>query len=198
MPSLRISQFRDCDLRPLFPCKPVALLSAIALRFLPALIGARLIAAGIRSMVSGSFLPYPWRQHDVRQSQRAIRVQMPDETDSQGHSVQASTPFWRAAAAGRTTPVPRSTSYGVPFTMMAVPGPERSGSGKGVPVPRRTIWVLGIALLCACDVPCHTKRQKSASCIKRLVRHFVVAGVFPGWRIYAEVAAASSAGAGRS
>src|SRR5216684_155273 len=34
MPSLRISKFRDRDLRPLFPCKPVALLSAIALRFL--------------------------------------------------------------------------------------------------------------------------------------------------------------------
>jgi hypothetical protein len=34
MPSLRISKFRDRDLRTLFPCKPVALLSAIALRFL--------------------------------------------------------------------------------------------------------------------------------------------------------------------
>ena len=52
MPSPRISKFRDRDLRQLFPCKPVALLSAIALRFvLAALTGARLIAAGTRSMV---------------------------------------------------------------------------------------------------------------------------------------------------
>jgi hypothetical protein len=57
---------------------------------------------------------------------------------------------------------------------------------------------LGIALLCAGDVPGHARIQNSATCMKRLVRHFIVVGVFPHWRIYAEVAAASTAGAGRS
>src|SRR5947207_1416420 len=62
---------------------------------------------------------------------------------------KALTPLLRAAAARLTTPVPRSTRYGVPLTTMAVQGPERSGSGNGVPVPRRTIWVCGAALSCA-------------------------------------------------
>src|SRR5579863_7941238 len=53
--------------------------------------------------------------------------------------------------------------YGVPFTTMAVDGPERSGSGKGVPVPRRTIWVLEIVLLCAREMPYEAKRSKTAN-----------------------------------
>ena len=109
------------------------------------------------------------------------------------------TPFLRAAAACRTTPVPRSTRYGVPLTTIAVEGPERSGSGNGVPVPSRTIWVVGVDLLCAGEMPCQKKRQRSASSKERLVRHFVVVGVFPRCsRDYAVVAAASGAGAARS
>src|SRR4029453_5750978 len=50
---------------------------------------------------------------------------------------KALTPLLRAAAARLTTPVPRSTRYGVPLTTIAVQGPERSGSGNGVPVPKK-------------------------------------------------------------
>src|SRR5229473_2706529 len=42
------------------------------------------------------------------------------------------------------TPGPKSTRYGVPLTTMAVAGPERSGSGRGVPVPSMTICVVGV------------------------------------------------------
>jgi len=55
------------------------------------------------------------------------------KTDSPG------TPFSEAAAIRRTTPGPKSMRYGVPLTTIAVAGPERSGSGLGVPVPSRTM-----------------------------------------------------------
>src|SRR5438552_11786891 len=54
---------------------------------------------------------------------------------------KAVTPFRCAAAARRLTPGPKSTRYGVPLTTMAVAGPERSGSGSGVPVPSMTTRV---------------------------------------------------------
>ena len=53
-----------------------------------------------------------------------------------------STPLSRAAEARRTTPAPASTRYGAPFTTMARAEPHRSGSALGVPVPRRTNWVM--------------------------------------------------------
>src|SRR6266853_6214022 len=42
------------------------------------------------------------------------------------------------------SPGPKSTRYGVPLTTIAVAGPERSGSGRGVPVPSMTICVVGV------------------------------------------------------
>ena len=53
----------------------------------------------------------------------------------------AGMPFSNAAAARRTMPGPMSTRYAVPLTTTAVAGPDRSGSGRGVPVPSRTTWV---------------------------------------------------------
>ena len=50
--------------------------------------------------------------------------------------------------------------YGVPLTTMAVDGPECSGSGAGVPVPRRTICVLDVSF-CACARPHQAKRHKT-------------------------------------
>src|SRR5260370_3519783 len=46
-----------------------------------------------------------------------------------------------AALARRTTPGPKSTRYALLSTTMAVAGPERSGSGTGVPVPSSTTRV---------------------------------------------------------
>src|SRR5262249_1527529 len=43
-----------------------------------------------------------------------------------------------AAAARRTTPGPQSTRYARPPAITAADGPERSGSGLGVPVPSMT------------------------------------------------------------
>src|SRR4030095_6141283 len=43
-----------------------------------------------------------------------------------------------AALARRTTPGPKSTRYTSSSTTMAVAGPDRSGSGPGVPVPSST------------------------------------------------------------
>src|SRR5258708_4372373 len=57
---------------------------------------------------------------------------------------KAVTPLLNAAAARRTTPGPKSTRYGVPLTTMAVAGPERAGSGRGVPVPSMTICDVGV------------------------------------------------------
>ena len=79
------------------------------------------------------------------------------------------TPFLRAAAACRTTPAPTSTRYDAPFTTIAVHGPERSGSGNGVPVPRRTICVLGAAV-CACKTQCDVKNSRNVSTRARHVR----------------------------
>src|SRR5206468_11121988 len=39
------------------------------------------------------------------------------------------------------TPVPKSIRYGVSLTTITVAGPERFGSGRGVPVPSITTWV---------------------------------------------------------
>jgi hypothetical protein len=55
-----------------------------------------------------------------------------------------------------------------------VEGPERSGSGKGVPVPRRTIWVLGIALFCACEMPYQVKRNKNVNPTAPRFRRFAI------------------------
>src|SRR6476620_8606645 len=55
-----------------------------------------------------------------------------------------------AALARRTTPGPKSTRYGVSFTTIAVAGPDRSGVGPGVPVPRRTILVCAVVRAGGC------------------------------------------------
>src|ERR1019366_10729498 len=65
-------------------------------------------------------------------------------------------------------------TYALPFTTMAVEGPERSGSGKGVPVPRRTTWVLGIASFCACEMPHQVKRNKTVNPTAPRFRRFAI------------------------
>src|SRR5260370_14975924 len=107
MASLRISKFRDRDLRPLFPCKPVALLAAVALRCLLASThGPRLIAAGIpprvedqpsglrfggnpcklfRAGVIGQPILFPWRWSSF---ERSLSVDL-------SHRPVASPPFFR-------------------------------------------------------------------------------------------------------
>ena len=55
-------------------------------------------------------------------------------------------PLRVAAVARRTTPAPASKRYAAPLTTIAVAGPERSGSGSGVPVPRKTTCVAGGAV----------------------------------------------------
>jgi hypothetical protein len=57
---------------------------------------------------------------------------------------------------------------------MAVDGPECSGSGAGVPVPRRTICVLDVSLLCACAKTYQAKRSKTANPVAPLFCRFVI------------------------
>src|SRR5712692_8937347 len=91
-------------------------------------------------------------------------------------------PFRCAAAARRTTPGPKSTRYGWPLTMTAVAGPERSGVGLGLPVPRRTTWVRGGADCVAASpaataiVATMTTARNLAVCIRSLL-HVLEASV---------------------
>src|SRR3954451_17461714 len=50
-------------------------------------------------------------------------------------------PLRTASDARRTTPAPASNRYARSLTTIAVAGPDRSGSGSGVPVPRNTTCV---------------------------------------------------------
>src|SRR5713226_2381136 len=90
--------------------------------------------------------------------------------------LSAAMPFRCAAAARRTIPGPKSTRYGWPLTMMAVAGPERSGVGPGLPVPRRTTWVRDGAALCVLASPATaivatmTTARDIAVCIRSLLR----------------------------
>src|ERR1017187_974078 len=70
-------------------------------------------------------------------------------------------------------------TYALPFTTMAVEGPERYGSGKGVPVPRRTTWVLGIASFCACEMPYQVKRNKTVNPTAPRFRRFAIISLSP-------------------
>src|SRR6187402_830766 len=64
-----------------------------------------------------------------------------------------------AALARRTTPGPKSTRYAVSFTTIAVAGPDRSGVGAGVPVPRRTIFDPAVAGRAGCCCAAMTAAQ---------------------------------------
>src|SRR5688572_10508169 len=89
------------------------------------------------------------------------------KTDSPG------TPFCEAAAIRRTTPGPKSTRYGVPLTTIAVAGPERSGSGLGVPVPSRTMRVFDVESRGARALTCSDKWQHAAT-VQRPIRYCLV------------------------
>src|SRR5687767_9906015 len=86
------------------------------------------------------------------------------KTDSPG------TLFCEAAAILRTTPGPKSMRYGVPSTTIAVAGPERSGSGLGVPVPSRTTRVFDVESRCVRALMCIDDRQHVATA-QRPIRH---------------------------
>src|SRR5256885_309998 len=60
-------------------------------------------------------------------------------------------PFSYAAVARRTTPGPKSMRYGVSLTTMAVAGPARFGSGRGVPVPSMTTRAEPFERVVSCD-----------------------------------------------
>src|SRR5688572_24474427 len=79
------------------------------------------------------------------------------KTDSPG------TPFCEAAATRRTTPGPKSMRYGVPLTTIAVAGPERSGSGLGVPVPSKTTRVFDVEPPCVRALTWSDNRQHVAA-----------------------------------
>src|SRR5919106_6121962 len=83
------------------------------------------------------------------------------------------TPFCEAAAIRRTTPGPKSMRYGVPLTTIAVAGPDRSGSGLGVPVPSRTMRVFDVESRCARALTCSDNRQHVAT-VQRAIRHCLV------------------------
>src|SRR4030095_3601271 len=89
------------------------------------------------------------------------------KTDSPG------TPFCAAAAIRRTTPGPKSMRYGVPLTTIAVAGPERSGSGLGVPVPRSTMRVFDVESRCVRALTCSDTMQHVAT-VQRPIRHCLV------------------------
>src|ERR1039457_6317163 len=88
----------------------------------------------------------PGREDYVRETEGVIGMQMGEKTDPEAYRIQPPDTFLASRRSLPNDPRAKSTRYGVPLTTMAVHGPERSGSGKGVPVPRRTIWVLGVAL----------------------------------------------------
>ena len=80
------------------------------------------------------------REHEVRQAERVIGVQMGDEDAPQigDPKRRDASPDAAAAVERLTIPAPASTRYDEPCTTIARPGPLRSGSGIGVPVPSST------------------------------------------------------------
>ncbi len=86
-----------------------------------------------------------WAMHHPRREELnpASRVCGPN-VDASGNAISSLFVLKRgdsaryAAVAWRTTPTPASTIYALPFATIANDGPLASGSGRGIPVPRKT------------------------------------------------------------
>src|SRR5262245_20882323 len=99
----------------------------------------------------------------------------------------AVSPLSNAACARRTTPGPASTRYGVPPATITVAGPERIGSGRGVPVPSSTTCVrVGGAAGCEWTAAARPAIAISTldTILRLLLTQVVVAQVFRPARVH--------------